>query len=242
MGLLQLGLVQELFYMIYFHVLVVSNVFKSIVPDGKNIPINPQKTNVVLVYGYTGTPNTFITMEKKLKEKGYNVLIPDIGWAVGDINDFSDKLARFLDEKDEELRVCCGMRLADLGNKFVLLGHSMGGLIVLNAQRRHPEYVGFPVITMGSPIRGTWLAYFEPWSTAVREMQPRSSLIKSIRQDVMLHPRKMTHIRGSWDELVPYNNSAFDGYPVFTVYRGGHAALIYNPPIEELFYIFNQSR
>ena len=233
-----MGWIEEICYIVLYISLVLQNPANP-VEEGE---FDPVKQNIVLVYASWGTPNTMLRMKEKLEKAGFNVLIPNLGWMKGEkIDKFADRLQRFIEAREKRLLERHGGILSDLKNKTVLFGHSMGGLVILAAQRIDERLLEFQVITAGTPLKGSPLAYLVPWSEQGREMRPDSEWIKKLREHIKEHPRRLLQIQAESDELVPRDYSALEGYPTHITSFVGHAALIFKLDAEIFRGTFTQS-
>lgn len=223
--------------MVWFHLLIITNVFIPLISPGS---LEPHKTNIILVGGFTSKPNTFLTgIRKELLARDYNVLTPDLGWEVHDINLHTEKLHEFLTRSEVYLYFDHHCTIKDLiaRKKIILIGHSMGGLIVANLGKQYPEFNKIPIIPLASPLQGTPLAYLESWiSTAAEEMKPNSKWIQALQKDLKENPRVLVQIRAyrGLDELVPGKYSCLPEYLREDSNHVGHLSLIYTPPMEIL--------
>ena len=74
---------------------------------------DPEKNNVVLVYGFMATPESLFPLRQRLESLGYNVLIPYLGRVGDDIDSYAKKLVGFLTHQDELLRERSGKAALD---------------------------------------------------------------------------------------------------------------------------------
>ena len=229
-----LGWLKEIIYIFSYLGLVIASPFVDI-PDGE---LDPAKSNIVLVYGLGGTPTVFLPMKEKLEEAGFNVLIADIGWARKDIEIHAKRLNKFLKSREEFLKKRYGMSLADLQDNILFFGHSMGGLIIIAAQRENHELLQFQVVAAGTSFHGTPLAYAIFWRKPGRQMFPDSIWLQGLARDMEKNPRKLYQIRAKSDELVPAYSSVLEGYPAYVAPFVGHAALFFelDPKIFKQFF------
>ena len=231
LGLLQ-GLLKEGLYILEFTVSTILDLLSETKPPGE---LDLTKTNIVLVYGFSSTQAVMMPLQKKLKNRGCNVLIPDLGFTIYDIDWHAEKLADFFRQQKKLLQEKHGKTLADLQDKIILFGHSMGGLIILAAQRIDRELLNIPVITAGTPLKGSYATIFAFLSPAANQMHPDSLWLKEIRQDMIPHPRKILYASALLDELVPSSSSHINDNPWITTEIIGHMALVYELVLDDLF-------
>lgn len=225
---------KEIVYVISCFALSVSNIAHA-PPHGE---FDPARPNIVLVYGMGMTPPVMLPLKTKLEEARFNVLIADIGWARGDIDNLAKRLDEFLTERGKVLSERHGLALSALKDDVILFGHSMGGLVIIAAQIRDRKLLEFRVVSAGTPFRGAAAAHIAFWNKAARQMRPDSRWLENIREDMRRHPRKLFQIRAKKDELVPADSSALEGYPSYAAPITGHAALIFELDPEVLKQFF----
>lgn len=110
-----LGWAKELFYLVIYFVLSVSNIAYT-TAHGEFAPAKP---NIVLVYGMSATPPVMVPLKHKLEKAGFNVLIADIGWARDDIDVLAERLDVFLKDREKVLNKRYGLTLADMQKRTI---------------------------------------------------------------------------------------------------------------------------
>jgi len=214
---------KELFYILKIFLLKIS----SIVFPVSRGNFDPEKQNIVLVYGFGVSPSVFILLKRKFEDSGYNVLIPDLGWAIKDIDIHARRFVRFTREQEKILKETYQKKLSDIKDRTLFLGHSMGGLIILSAQKQEPTLKAFPILTLGTPLHGSPLAYTIPFLKPGREMLPNSQWLCALYKDIRQTPPKLIQVKAVRDEFVPKKYSHIEGFPAHTVPITGHAALLF---------------
>jgi pimeloyl-ACP methyl ester carboxylesterase len=179
-------------------------------------------------------PKTFLPLKKRLEKFGYNVLIADVGWTVRDITIHANRLLSFLKDREIILKEKHNKTFDELKNDIIFFGHSMGGLIILEAQRLNPKLNAMRVITCGTPINGTYCAYSALFNKAARQMQPGSQFIKILREDIKVNGRRLKQLKAELDQIVPSASSSLPDYPSQTVPVIGHVSLVFCLPDELL--------
>ena len=96
---------------------------------------------IALVHGLWNRGWMMSKMAKRLRTGGHDVRVFSYPTRASTLNGHADALYRFLGEnKTEELH---------------LVGHSMGGLVILNMLSRHDDLPPGRVVMMGTPVRGS---------------------------------------------------------------------------------------
>ncbi len=224
-------LLKEILYVLE---ILFRNIFSPPQPIGS---FNPAKLNIMLVYGFATRPESLIPLKIRLEKLGYNILIPDLGLAIEDIDLLAQRLVNFINSQKKLLQRRYGKTLQDIRDKIIFFGHSMGGLVILSAQRLDRELLAIQVVTAGTPLGGALPAYFiSPLNFATWQMSPGSTwLEKLVKKDMAIHPRMLLPVLAREDEIVSANASSVKEYPALVVDIVGHAALIFE---SELMIIF----
>jgi triacylglycerol lipase len=136
----------------------------------------PQMTrsrSVVLLHGIDDTTRLFSRLGPFLEERGWTVhawnLVPNDGSAG------IDALARQV-----QVRIDDALGRDEI---FDLLGFSMGGIVARYYLQRLGGLARVErLVTISSPHRGTWMAYFRR-NTGARQMRPRSMFLRDLDQD-----------------------------------------------------------
>ena len=171
----------------------------------KRYTIDPQKTPVLLLYGFFSSRRTLTIMERQLSAKGYDILSFNLGGLFGVF--FTRGImetARFIDEKLQ--------RQFDRKNfnKIHIVAHSKGGLVALwwllhLGGARYCSHV----ICMGTPFLGsrlTYLGLITPLGIIWRDlwqMRPGSTFLRSLRSAVIPDGVKITCMYSNKDRVAP---------------------------------------
>lgn len=152
---------------------------------------------------------------------------------VGSLDSYADEAVRLVDERYR-------------GERIVLVGHSLGGLIARMVARRIPSQVA-KVITLGTPHKGIieWAA-LTPFQS-LRDMARGSRTIEALEAD---DPVDVTSMGSILDLLVPYRYQMVNGVRATNVCmtprimqrllpevheilhcRAGHLSQIWRPPV-----------
>lgn len=111
---------------------------------GDEPPFDPARSPVVLIHGAANDGDVWQKIARSLRDAGHTVLVPDLpghgssqGEALGSIEALADWLMALLD--------AAGV------SRAVLVGHSMGSLIALEASARYPQRVS-KLVLLGSTV------------------------------------------------------------------------------------------
>lgn len=158
--------------------------------------------DVVLVHGILDTSWTLRALDRSLTEAGFRThivnLVPNDGRAP--LPALADQVRAKIDASIPE------------DNRFSLVGFSMGGLIArYYAQRLADPARIDALVTIASPHRGTWLAWFSP-QPGVRQMRPGSDFLRDLDADVdEFQNLRWTTIRTPLDLMIlPSTSSKLD--------------------------------
>jgi pimeloyl-ACP methyl ester carboxylesterase len=128
---------------------------------------------VILVHGWVHNRSAFVLMQRALRRAGLGPLhtfeYPSI---TSDLNRVARDLARVVDQAVGQSRE----------HTCVLIGHSMGGLVA----RQYVQELGGhelvdTVVTMGTPHRGTYTAWFG-FGQALEQCRPGSAYLQQLEQ------------------------------------------------------------
>jgi hypothetical protein len=126
---------------------------------------------VMLVHGWIHNRSAFLLMQQRLRRAGLGPLHTfEYQSVTGDL----DRIARRLGPAVEQL-----VGRSPRGD-CVLIGHSMGGLIARQyVQELGGDALVDTVVTMGTPHRGTWTAWFGV-GRAIEQCRPGSAYLRRL--------------------------------------------------------------
>jgi len=105
--------------------------------------VKPQfgSTSIALVHGLWNRGWSMTAMAKRLRARGHHVVVFSYPTRGDDLSGHADELHAFLgDNKAEELH---------------LVGHSMGGLVILNMLAHYDDLPPGRVVLVGTPVKGS---------------------------------------------------------------------------------------
>ncbi len=164
-------------------------------PQEKN-HIAKDQVPVLLIHGIFGSSNNWVYHKRRLQEKGYkNIFTINLGHPFRSNTKFGEKIRA----KVQEIH-----KLTSCPYLFIV-AHSMGGNDALEFLYNHPvNEVKVPfIITLGSPLSGTVIAYVASWiSYAARELLPNSAFITSLQAKLNADTETKYHLIGSKVDLI----------------------------------------
>lgn len=142
-------------------------------------PVIPSPIPLVLVHGLWDTPRLFRPLQEHLAGRRDPLLIPHLPHGLG---------SRPLVELAVQLGEAVEQRFGPL-QPVDLLGFSMGGVIgrswiqLFGGHRRVRRF-----ISVGSPQRGSWLAWPWPrrWLASIADLRPGSPLLQRLNGDLSI--------------------------------------------------------
>lgn len=144
---------------------------------------------VVLVPGYRDNSTVFRKLTQYLKQEAFNVhpltLRPSDGRLP--LNQLAEQVADYVEQT------------FPTGQVINFIGFSMGGIVLRFYLQRLGGLVRTErLITLGSPHRGTWMAYYSG-RPGVRQMRPNSPFLLDLAQDEEILDR--IHFTSIWTPL-----------------------------------------
>lgn len=186
--------------------------------------VNGQKIPVVLVHGYFCNQALFRPMAAHLARQGHPVETMNLEPVFGSI----DNYAGLIHEAVQRAR----QRSDNPDGKVALVGHSMGGLAIRAYLRQHDDPRLGPIMTLGSPHRGTDLAWLGS-TTIVRQMRPGNDWLNELAaSEPLSRTRRFTVILSEHDNIVtPQRSQWLPGSQVVAFSGLGHVDLACHPAV-----------
>jgi len=181
---------------------------------------NAKKTPILLVHGYVNFSSVWLFHVIRLKRKGYGPLfLINLGFPFYGIETYAKKVKQKIAK----------IQKITQKNEIILIGHSMGGLVLSYYAEKYPDHANIKaIITLGSPLKGTMVAKIGV-GKCCRQMESKSKFIQEAQKSYPV--RVMYHIVTKKDQLViPYTsgiiNQEKDKY--YVINDLGHASLLYS--------------
>ncbi len=166
----------------------------------KRPKIDKDHTPVLLVHGYLHNSSAWVGLKGKLEDKNAgSVFAINLGPPFYSIEEYS----RRIKAKAQEIKRLTGR------SDLIIVGHSMGGLAGTYYALNHAEKESVrKVITLGSPLQGTYLGYIGIGKCA-RQMIYGSEFTKKLLRQMELSPyTKFVNLGSQNDSLIKPAQSA----------------------------------
>lgn len=124
---------------------------------------------LLLIHGYQCNRGLWFWLRPRLEAAGWTVATHNLEPVWGDIDDYAQGIERRIDE----------VLAATGAQQVILVGHSMGGLVLRAYLRRYGSAKVARIVTLGSPHQGTRLAPLGLGRNA-RQMRPGSSWLATL--------------------------------------------------------------
>lgn len=179
-----------------------------------------EKPPVLFVHGWLHSPGGWRPLMAKLasRRKNRRLFTVDLAPAFRSIPDY----AQTLHLRIEEVRRLTGHA------KVVLVGHSMGGLIIREYLATRGVDKVERVAALGSPFAGTTLGAFS-FSRDARQMTRNSDYLQTLAKDESYKKIPFKSIYSVHDNLViPFWSSRLDGADNIALGEMGHSGLLWD--------------
>lgn len=183
---------------------------------------------ILLVNGYLSYGSTWHYQKQRLVKAGLGPIYTTNVGSGRSIKTYAEQIQKKVDQIQKET-----------GRKDItLIGHSKGGLVSSYyathlADKEKVEVAD--VITIGSPLAGTPLAYFGPGQDAY-EMRSGSEFHQNLRNKIQEHPQiRFSHIASEVDEVVPLSSALLgeDRSRQFVLKDMGHLSLVFSSRVAD---------
>lgn len=180
-----------------------------------------EKAPLLLIHGYLHDSSAWFFFKRALMKKylgpiyTLNLLRP-----FHSIEAHAEYVGKKIEEIQKETKA----------KKVILVGHSMGGLVAVTYAMRFKSFMDLHLITLGSPLKGTYLAYIALGKNG-KEMRPGSDFLKELEKFLENSSLSIDHIGSMTDQIIVPQNSAFTNHPLARSYRIddlGHMSLLFS--------------
>lgn len=173
---------------------------------------------VLFVHGFFSNAGFWVPFKRYLSQRGMHALYTiNLDPEFADIDVFADQLAARIEN------ICRG------GQKLVLVGHSMGGLVCRAYVDKYGVKFVRRVVTLGSPHHGTVLAYLLPGPN-LAQMQPGSAWLSRLNEKTPEVPVS-THYSVHDNIVVPQNSARLEHAATFVLAGIGHLSMAFSQRI-----------
>jgi len=175
---------------------------------------------VLLIHGYSMNRSTWLLFFLRLRREGFRNIVAINLPPFASIEEDAEILHRTLEHYSAFLP----------GRRWVLIGHSMGGLVIRCYLKKYGSSLVLRAYTLGTPHQGTLMARFGVGRNA-REMLPGSSFLEMISREE--EPSSLLSIVSRLDNLVvPWRNAIHPRAPSLVLSeRIGHNHLVIHPRV-----------
>ena len=182
----------------------------------------PAELPVLLVHGVLCNAGVWTRMKRHLEAEGLGpVYALSYGPPLASIDLFADQVAAKID----------AILAATGAAQVVIVGHSMGGLVARAYVRRHGGQRIRCIITIGTPHRGSVLAYMFP-GVSLSQLRPRSPWLAALDTPAAADLPPIVSLWSWHDTMVaPQTSSDLEGAQNFALSGVGHNALLADPQV-----------
>ena len=200
---------------------VVLSPFENLWMGPDRLRPSAERPPLLMVHGYGCSRAAWWWLRHRLEAHGWVVATINLEPIYNDIEHYVDSLARRIDE----------VLAATGASRLILVGHSMGGLVIRAYLRRHGADKVSRVVTLGTPYGGSELARIG-FGANGRQMVPGNDWL--VRLAEYTQPVETTTIFSPHDNYVmPQTNLSLAGAQHRTLDGLGHLAMLYSPCVAD---------
>ena len=178
-----------------------------------------ERPPLLLVHGYGCSRAAWWWLRHRLEAQGWVVATINLEPIYTDIEHYVGPLAQRIDTV-----------LAETGAvRLILVGHSMGGLVIRAYLRRHGADKVQRVVTLGTPYGGSELARIA-FGANGRQMVPGNDWLDRLADDG-LHVETITLVGPHDNYVMPQTNLILAGAQSLALDGLGHLAMLYSPRV-----------
>ena len=193
--------------------------YRVLLPDPAPAPAHMP---VLLLHGVLCNAGVWLPLKRYLVRRGIGpVYTLSYGPPLASIDLFADQVAAKID----------AILAATGAAQVVIVGHSMGGLVARAYVRRHGGQRIRCIITIGTPHRGSVLAYMFP-GVSLSQLRPRSPWLAALDTPAAADLPPIVSLWSWHDTMVaPQTSSDLEGAQNFALSGVGHNALLADPQV-----------
>ncbi len=180
---------------------------------------------LLLIHGYQCNRGLWFWLRPRLEAAGWTVATHDLEPVWGNIDDYAQGIERRIDE----------VLAATGAAQVILIGHSMGGLVLRAYLRRHGRDKVARIVTLGSPHQGTRLARLGLGRNA-RQMRMGDAWLAALAQPgaVPLPPDSVSIFSVHDNYVFPQQTcSTLDGAASVAIGGVSHLGMAFSPLVLE---------
>ena len=200
---------------------VVLSPFENLWLGPDRLRPSTERSPLLLVHGYGCSRAAWWWLRRRLEARGWVVATINLEPIYTDIEHYVEPLAHRIDAV-----------LAETGAaRLILVGHSMGGLVIRAYLRRHGADKVSRVVTLGTPYGGSELARIG-FGANGRQMVPGNDWLAQL--DEYMQAVETTTIFSLHDNYVmPQTNLILTGAQRYVLDGLGHLAMLYSPRVAD---------
>lgn len=182
---------------------------------------SPQRPPVLLIHGYGCSRAAWWWLRRRLEARRWVVATINLEPIYTDIERYVEPLAQRTDE----------VLAATGASRLILVGHSMGGLVVRAYLRHHGADKVCRVVTLGTPYGGSELARIGLGANG-RQMVPGNDWLTRLAEDE-LRVETTTIFSPHDNYVMPQTKLLLEGAPRRALDGLGHLAMLYSPRVAD---------
>jgi triacylglycerol lipase len=186
----------------YLSFLSLQGIFQSDTRfDTKNENIVKDQIPILFVHGFSGSSANWRYFRQKMEKKGFkNIYSIDLGSPNLSIEAYAEKLER----KVDEILVKTGSQ------KVQIVAHSMGGVVSLEYMAKNKNSLKVDrLVTLASPLRGTYVGYISYFAKPARQMIPGSKYMQRFAAKIEGLDNERLHFGSMADPIIRPTNHCY---------------------------------
>lgn len=208
---------------------VISHYFRNLTKENYTPENVPPGQPIVLVHGLFHNSSGWKKLKARLEQKGFGpIFTVNLPSTIQAIEKNADFLRSFLKNVSE----ITGRQ------DLIVVGHSLGGMVAIACALLPETHNIHSVITMGSPLRGSRLAWAFSFLESCNELRPESTFIRMLPQRVLEKNLRLIQFCSTLDiyMLPPQDSTSLEGtdpstHRVFS--KLGHTSFLTDQEVAE---------
>ena len=155
-----------------------------------------------------------------LIERDVEFYVVDFSWKGGSIDEYTETLRKFIAKHNIR--------------NFVLVGYSMGGLVVTRFLQKYDSKILKKVISLGAPYYGNWMSSVFFWNKTYRDMLPSSHIVHELKN--YKPPKdKLVCVYSPKDQYIATGNAVLHGSEAIEISVPGHNRFLQSHKLDPVF-------
>ena len=198
---------------------VVLSPFESLWMGPDRLRVSVERPPILLVHGYGCSRAAWWWLRQRLEARGWVVATINLEPIYTDIEHYVESLTQRIDE----------VLAATGAARLILIGHSMGGLVVRAYMRRYGAEKIARIVTLGTPYGGSALARIG-FGANGRQMVPGNNWLTRLAEEA-LRVETTTIFSPHDNYVMPQMNLLLPGAKRCALDGLGHLAMLYSPRV-----------